>query len=663
MGEWVLLDLLGSGGMGRVYRARHARTGAEAALKLLSESDPDLLLRFQRELEAHARVGSHPNVVRIHAGGSHHGRPYGVIELCPRGDLATRLRQGSFPAGEARRVALGLARGLAHLHAHGVLHRDLKPGNVLFDERDEPRLADFGLARISGSARLTATGEHMGTPAYMAPEQARGQTADERSDVYGAGAVLYHLLTGRPPYQGPSPMAIMVAVAEGPPPAPSEAASGVPPGLEAVCLRAMARDPAARYPTAWALAEALEAPPEAGSPGNRPVWLLPLAVGSLLAVALAVALRGSAAPDPARQPARDLAPPSPAGSTPAAVASPASPAAPAALGPGARARVIDTHARGWVRVAFLGDGRALSLGAAGVTLWDLSQDVPEVRRWETPHDCEAALTAPDGRSVWAAGRGWLMRVTPGDGPLRVFPRFPAVEPVAMACSPDGRWLAVGTDEAHEQAEDPGQVYLFDVSGPDDQEPVRLGPIAGEVNGLAFLPDGRLAAGGGHTRVAKLTGMAPSAVVALNRGQASTLLLPTDGGLTLLRLRPGGRELLVGTGTLRLELLDLATGVPARLVADEVPDSLYVRPSHGGAPVDAVFSADGARIYSISNDPRNRSANELRCWDAERRREALPRRAYPHGRRPGSLALSPDDQVLLLGFHDGQLEVLPLAAWR
>lgn len=252
---------VGQGGMGTVYEAEHLATGARRALKTLPlASEPELLLRFQREAELLARVDGHPNVVRVHAVTQALGRQVLVMDLLPGGDLAARLAKGPLAPVEVTELGVALARGLAHLHRHGVLHRDLKPHNVLFDERGAPLLADFGLARGVGTMSLTATGEVLGTPAYMSPEQARGdrEAVGPTSDVYGLGAVLFHALTGEPPFAGTSFFQVLANVCEGPAPSPRARRSEVPPALDAVIRRALATSPDERYATTDALGLALE---------------------------------------------------------------------------------------------------------------------------------------------------------------------------------------------------------------------------------------------------------------------------------------------------------------------------------------------------------------------------------------------------------------------
>jgi hypothetical protein len=260
LGDYRLLKRLGAGAMGTVYLGEHREGGARRALKLLpTGSSADLRERFRREGEAQARVDAHPNVVRVHALGEERGTLYLVQDLVEGGSLGERLREGPLPPAEAANLVRQLAEGMAHVHAQGVLHRDLKPDNVLLDPDGIPKLVDFGLAHLAGQGTLTKTGSLLGTPSYMAPEQALGQGADQRSDVYGLGAVLYHCLTGRPPFAAGSVIATLDQVVNKPPVAPSSLAP-LAPGLEAVCLKALAKRPEDRYPSAAALAAALAAP-------------------------------------------------------------------------------------------------------------------------------------------------------------------------------------------------------------------------------------------------------------------------------------------------------------------------------------------------------------------------------------------------------------------
>jgi hypothetical protein len=289
--------------MGAVFLAEHTATGGRYALKgILDASDPELVQRFLREGEAQAAVDDHPNVLRVHACDRHQGLPYLVMEVAEGGSLEDRLKQGPLPAQEAAAVVRELARGLQHVHVRGILHRDLKPSNVLFDERGTPKLVDFGIARIDQAERLTRTGAAVGTPSYMSPEQASGvrEEVGVRSDVYGLGAVLYHALTGKPPFAAATMLGTLAQVMKDAPVPPTKLAVGIPAALEAVCLRALSKEPQARFASARDLAVALDealAAPDAAGPVWRP---------RLLALVVALALAGlgfllTASPSPSDQ--------------------------------------------------------------------------------------------------------------------------------------------------------------------------------------------------------------------------------------------------------------------------------------------------------------------------------------------------------------------------
>ncbi len=256
---YEVLEEIGRGGMGVVYRARQAALDRVVALKVAiagEHASAEAIERFLREARASARL-DHPNIVPVYDS----GREGGLFWFTMRFVEGTTLSREVRGAGMAPRRAAGLARSIAlaldYAHAAGIVHRDVKPGNVLLDERGDPLLSDFGLAKDVTAERLTAPGAALGTPSYAAPEQMSGDPADARTDVYGLGATLYEMLTGRPPFTGDSPMAVAIAVLSEDPIPPRAILASLPADLETVCLRAIEKDPARRYPTARALADDL----------------------------------------------------------------------------------------------------------------------------------------------------------------------------------------------------------------------------------------------------------------------------------------------------------------------------------------------------------------------------------------------------------------------
>ena len=260
--HFEIIEELGRGGMGTVYRARDHVTGRIVALKVLQAhhlDEPDLVQRFRSEVRAVTSL-DHRNILPIHEVGEHDGIPFFSMKLATGGSLAFHL--GDY-LGQPRKAALlvaKIARGVQHAHEHGILHRDLKPGNILLDDEGEPYVCDFGLAKwLDDDRRLTVTSAVLGTPHYIAPEQASGkQGLTIAADIYSLGAILYELLTGRPPFVGETVIDTLRQASECSPAKPSSIVSHTPRDLETICLKCLEREPVARYRTAVALADDLE---------------------------------------------------------------------------------------------------------------------------------------------------------------------------------------------------------------------------------------------------------------------------------------------------------------------------------------------------------------------------------------------------------------------
>ena len=258
-GDYELLEEIARGGMGVVYRARQMSLNRIVALKLIlagqlaSEED---LRRFRAEAAAAANL-DHPGIVAIHEVGEQEGQHFFSMAFVEGESLAARVARGPLAPREAAAIVRAVAEAVQYAHERGVIHRDLKPANILLDIASHPRITDFGLARrVTGDSNLTASGQVVGTPSFMPPEQAAGKRHEigPVSDVYALGAVLYTLLTGRPPFQAASPLETIHRVLDQEPVAPRRLNAHVPKDLETICFKAMEKDPAKRYRTARDLA-------------------------------------------------------------------------------------------------------------------------------------------------------------------------------------------------------------------------------------------------------------------------------------------------------------------------------------------------------------------------------------------------------------------------
>ena len=266
--RYEVLGTLGKGGMGVVYRARDRQLDEVVALKLLRPealaSDPTLLERFKQEIKLARRI-THRNVLRTHDFGETAGVPYISMEYLEGVTLKDLVRnRGALPLGVGLSIAKQMCHGLGAAHEGGVVHRDIKPQNMLIlPETAELKIMDFGISRVSsvepGRGGLTTAGTVMGTPDYMPPEQAQGRPADFRSDLYSLAVVLFEIFTGRLPFKGESPMAVVVAHIQQAPPRPRSVNPKIPPELEAVILKGLEKDPARRWQTTDEILEALSA--------------------------------------------------------------------------------------------------------------------------------------------------------------------------------------------------------------------------------------------------------------------------------------------------------------------------------------------------------------------------------------------------------------------
>jgi hypothetical protein len=258
---YEILEVLGRGGMAVVYKAWQASLRRLVAIKVIlagPHATAEETARFRIEAESVAQL-HHPHIVQIYEVGQQGGCPYCSLEFVEGGNLSQRLNGNPLPPDEAARITEKLACAMQVAHERGIIHRDLKPGNVLLTADGQPKITDFGLAKWMGrDLGQTRTGVVMGTPGYMAPEQAEGKKdVGTAADVYGLGAILYELLTGRPPFQADTPLDTMMRVVSEEPVPPRRRQPHVPRDIETICLKCLEKDPRRRYPSARALGDDL----------------------------------------------------------------------------------------------------------------------------------------------------------------------------------------------------------------------------------------------------------------------------------------------------------------------------------------------------------------------------------------------------------------------
>jgi serine/threonine protein kinase len=259
LGQYEIIDEIGRGGMATVYRARQSSINRVIAIKVLPPQfmhDPSFFERFKREVDVIAHL-EHPHILPIYDYGEVDGLPFIAIRYLGGGSLADRLHAGPMPLDALEKPLAQIADALDHAHRRGVIHRDLKPANILLDEQNNAYLTDFGIARVLNSS-LTGSAI-IGTPAYMSPEQAHGMDVDGRADVYSLGVVLFQMITGREPFEAPTPVAVLLKHISEPMPLARSLRDDIPPTVDAVIQKATAKTPESRFQTATALAEAYRA--------------------------------------------------------------------------------------------------------------------------------------------------------------------------------------------------------------------------------------------------------------------------------------------------------------------------------------------------------------------------------------------------------------------
>ncbi|MBX3471351.1 MAG: protein kinase [Planctomycetes bacterium] len=643
IGPYEVVRELGRGGMGVVYEVTDPALPRRLALKLiLDHADPDALARFGREVELLARV-RHPNVVAVHAVGRAPEGPYVLMDLV-EGEPLSRL-VGRLDAARAVEVVRALCDAVGALHAQGVLHRDLKPQNVIVRPDGRPVLLDFGLAcDPAGGRSLTRTGQVLGTPRYMAPEQAEGKTQaplDARADVYGLGAVLFELLAGAPPFAevDGGPWALLLAVVEREPRWPE-----VDPALGTVLRRAMAKRPDDRYATAAELSVALRQATEGTlAPPPRGRWGLVAAALALLII-LCV---GS----------WSLRPPTPAEVSPSEVAAtstgdepPVTPPSPAPSREDARTLRPAPGAPGEAAALVWLDERRLATGTrAQVAVWDPEHPGEPRLRWERLEGLGRWLSlGPD--VLWAAREGDVGVIPLDDGPPGMSDLPESFGVTALASAPDGQPI-VGVTAPERAAL---IFYPGDVDGA-----IRLG--RGEGPGLVIV----VASPEGDRLAATITGDAPATslrVWSWPGGEPLAAWGHPPESFASLAAAPRSTLIAAGTTTGFLRLFDLATlGDRGAFVAEDATEQRLVPSAHVGHVQALAFSPDGEVLFSVAHPHHPPDApSELRVWRVANRALA---RTVALDWRVGALAASPDGRWLALARTDGRVELWSAPALR
>jgi serine/threonine-protein kinase len=266
LGRYHILEQLGEGGMAIVYKARDTRLEADVAVKIIRTENilPSALgrtlKRFEREAKALARL-THPNIVKVTDYGEHEGKPYLVMPLLSGGTLKSKLNGNPMPWQDAVKILLPIADALGYAHKHDIIHRDVKPANILITENGQPMLADFGVAKmldVEETMELTGTGVGIGTPEYMAPEQVTNKQMDARADIYALGVVLFEMVTGRKPFIADTPMAVLIMHSRDPLPRPKSFAPNLPQAVENIIIKSLVKKPEDRYQNMADFAKAME---------------------------------------------------------------------------------------------------------------------------------------------------------------------------------------------------------------------------------------------------------------------------------------------------------------------------------------------------------------------------------------------------------------------
>jgi WD40 repeat protein len=655
---YEILNVLGKGGMGIVYQARQTKLDRQVALKMIlagPHADAAELARFRTEAEAVARV-QHQHIIQIYEVGEADGRPYFSLEFCAGGSLADKLDGTPLAPTEAAQLMHTLAQAMDAAHQRGIIHRDLKPANVLLTADGSPKIGDFGLAkRLDQGSGQTATGAVMGTPSYMAPEQAAGaKDIGPAADVYALGAILYELLTGRPPFRAATPLDTVLQVLNEEPVPPRRLQAKIPADLETICLKCLEKQPGQRYISAAALADDLRRFQVKEPITARPVGRLerswrwcrrnPL-VASLVTVVVVTLVAGTGAATwqtvLARAEARRAEWLAYAGQI--------------ALAQREWQDGNIDHAqelldgcqedlRGWEHdylsalfnrnprifrghsgpvycVAFSPDGKHIVSGSWDKTLkvWDAKSGHETLSLQGHTSAVLSVAFSPDGKQVVSGGDDKSLRVwDTRSGQLTVCLQGHMDRVTCVAFSADGKRLASGSKDT--------TLKIWNAQS--GQLSLSLKGHTNQVASVAFSPDGKRLVSGSRDKTVRLWDA--------KTGQQILSFMGHANGVTSVAFSPDGKQLLSGSADKTVKLWDAQSG-----------HTISLR-GHMGPVTGVAFSPDGKRLVSASED------HTLKMWDAQTGQETLSVK----GRNGAvlSVVFHPDGKQLVSGNWDNTVEV-------